>query len=102
MGGDGTAPTRWVTIGGTRVSIDDTGDGTASQRFAEALEDAGGTAVDPSDEADVRIVILGAVRSREARLRAGALEVVADVVLGSYRPAFAKHFASACANRARG
>jgi len=100
--GDRTASTRWVIIGGTLVSIDDTGDGTASQQFAEALQDAGGAAVNPSDEPDVRIVILGAVRSREARLRAGAREVSADLVLGSHRPAFAKHFASACATRASG
>jgi hypothetical protein len=91
-----------VIIGGTRVSIDDTGDGTASQQFAEALLDAGGAAADPSGTPDVHIVILGAVRSREARLRAGAPEVARNLVLGSHRPAFAKHFASTCAHKASG
>jgi len=100
--GDGTAPTRWVIIGGTRVQIEDTGDGTASQQFAEALLDAGGSTVDSSETPDVRIVILGAVRSREAQRRAEAPEVARDLVLGSHRPAFAKHFASTCTNKASG
>ncbi|TNF59962.1 MAG: hypothetical protein EP303_07720 [Deltaproteobacteria bacterium] len=88
-----------VTIGGRVVSVLDTGDGAASLRFVDALLDAGVTCLDSANDArpDLRIVIRGAPRSAEARLRAEVLEEAADVVLGSARPAFARHFGSTCA-----
>lgn len=98
----GPAPTTpvLVTIGGKVVSVLDTGDGAASLRLVEALVDAGVIRVDSANDAkpDLRIVIRGTPQSAEARLRAEALEEAADVVLGSVRPAFARHFGSTCAH----
>ena len=88
-----------VTIGGQLVSVVDTGDGVASDRFVDALLEVGAAGIAPSEDAppDLRIVIRGTPTSPEARLRAEVLEEAADVVLGSPRPAFARHFGLACA-----
>jgi len=88
-----------VTIGGQLVSVVDTGDGVATSRFVDALVEAGAAGIDSSSDVtpDLRIVIRNAPNSPEARLRAGALEGAADVVLGSARPAFARYLGLACA-----
>lgn len=102
--GEAPAPTRHVIVGGARVSIDDTGDGTGAARLVEALVGAGGSLIDTADDrrADFRIVVRGETPSRESRVHAEALEREADLVLGSARTAFAGYFASACAGRATG
>jgi hypothetical protein len=91
------APTAFplhVRIGPRTVSVVDTGDGNASRRFADALAQAGGTLLDPSEDvgADIRIVIRGNPLSQQGRLRAEALEESADVVLGSDRASFARYY----------
>lgn len=88
-----------VTIRGQLVSVVDTGDGVESDRFVDVLLEVGAAVVASSGDAtpDLRIVIRGTPASPEARLRAQALEEAADVVLGSPRPAFARHFGLACA-----
>lgn len=88
-----------VSIGGRLVSVVDTGDGVASRRFVDLMLDAGARRVDASSDAnaDMEIVIRGTPKTPEARLRAEVLEQAADLVLGSARPAFARHFDSACA-----
>ncbi len=88
-----------VSVAGRLVSVVDTGDGVASVHFVDVLVDAGATRVDSTSDTKraIGIVIRGRAESPEARLRAEAVEEAADVVLGSARPAFAKHFASACA-----
>lgn len=98
----GRPPTWHLLIEGTRVAVDDTGDGRGGATLCEALVQAGAERLEPGDDAspDVRIVVRGTAPSQEARRRAAVLEQEADVVLGSARPAFATHFASACAERA--
>jgi hypothetical protein len=88
-----------VTIEGQLISVVDTGDGVASDRFADALLEAGAAGMAPSGDAppDLCIVIRGTPTSPEARLRAKVLEEAADVVLGSPRPAFARYFGLVCA-----
>ncbi len=88
-----------VTIGGQLVSVVDTGDGVASDRFIDALLEAGAAGIASSGDAtpDLHIVIRETPTSPEARLRAEVLEEAADVVLGSARPSFARHFGLACA-----
>jgi hypothetical protein len=88
-----------VRFGDRLVSVVDTGDGLASGRFVDALLAAGAERVDSPGEASrhTRIVIRGTPKSREARLRAEALEEAADLILGSMRPGFARYFGSACA-----
>ena len=95
-------PTRHVMLGATRIAIDDGGTGEGSARFAQALIDAGAQPVelDAGVQPDVRVVVRGTATTRDARLRSRALEERADLVLGSARPAFAAHFASACAVKA--
>jgi len=82
-----------LTIGGRLVSVADSGGGLASARFVSALIDAGAVPVDSPGVArpDLRIVVRGTPHSREARLRAQALEEEADVILGSVRPVFARY-----------
>ena len=88
-----------VIIEGQRVSVYDAGDGGLSLGFVEQLIEAGAKRVGSADDtrADICVVIRGPLRTPEARRDAEALEGVADVVLGSARPAFARVFASACA-----
>jgi hypothetical protein len=88
-----------VTVGRQLVSITDTGDGIASRRFIDALLEAGAARLDDGSgpKPDLRIVIRGAPKSPEARLRADVLEEAADLVLGADRPAFARLLALACA-----
>jgi len=88
-----------VRIRGQLVSVVDTGNGVASDRFVDALLEVGSAGIAPSGDAppDLRIVIRGTPASPEARLRAKVLEEAADVVLGSPRPAFARLFGLACA-----
>jgi len=88
-----------VNIGGRLVSVVDTGDGASGRRFTDLLVDAGATRVTRGSDAnpDMRVVILGTPQSPAATARAEVLEEAADVLLGSARPAFARHFASACA-----
>jgi hypothetical protein len=102
IGDSGDAPVKAplrVAIGARLVSVVDADDGLAALRFVDVLVDAGAARVDAAADAnpDIRIVIRGAPRSAEAQLRAEVLEEDADVVLGSARAAFARHFASACA-----
>ena len=93
-----------VTIGGHLVSVIDTGDGAAADRFADALVEVGATRVDSVSNATpgTRIVIRSAPTSPEERLSAEVLEDAADLVLGSARPAFARHFGLACARWVNG
>ena len=81
-----------VTVGRQLVSIADTGDAIASRRFVDALLEAGAAHLDDGSDPkpDLRIVIRGAPKSPEARLRAGLLEEAADLVLGTARPALAR------------
>jgi hypothetical protein len=90
-----------VRFGDLLVSVVDAGDGLASGRFVDVLLAAGAERVDSSGEATphTRIVIRGTPKSREARLRAEALEETADLILGSVRLGFARYFGSACACR---
>ena len=92
-------PPLLVSVAGRLVSVVDTGDGVASVHFVGALVDAGATRVDSTSgtRRAIGIVIRGRAESFEGRLRAEAVEEAADVVLGSARPGFAGHFASACA-----
>jgi hypothetical protein len=79
-----------VRLGRRLVSIVDTGDGTESRRLADALiEDGAVTCERDETPPTLRIVIRGAPRSAEARIRADVLEEAADLVLGAARPAFA-------------
>lgn len=86
-----------VQLTTARVSVDDTGDGSAAKRFARLLTESGGALVDDTTEKDpdLRIVIRRAAQAQSsaARLRAEALEEGADVVLGSARPCFARRLA---------
>lgn len=92
------APPRLVRLGAELVSVSDTGDGSAADRFAALLCDAGASPVDPEDHpVGLRIVVRAPLPSLEARARAEVLEEGADVVLGSVRPAFALLLAAACA-----
>jgi len=88
-----------VRIRGRLVTVVDAGDGVGGDRFVDALVEVGAARVDSARDATpaVRIVIRGAPKSPEGRLRAEALEEAADVVLGSARPAFARYFGLACA-----
>jgi hypothetical protein len=88
---------RLLRIENRLLSILDTGDGTASLRFAKMLTDAGAALAEPSADAgpDLRIVIRGAPASAHGRARAEALEESADLILGSARPAFATLLGSA-------
>lgn len=93
-------PVTIVSIGTKRVSIADTGDGIAGRRFVDALLEAGAARLDGGSgpKPDLCIVIRGAPKSPEARLRADVLEEAADLVLGAARPAFAGLLVLACAS----
>jgi hypothetical protein len=71
----------------------DAHDGSAAEQFVACLRDAGATDAHGDVEADFLIVIRSATQSPEARPRAKLMEQTADVVLGSVRPAFARHLA---------
>lgn len=86
-----------VTIGTRVVTIEDAHDGARARQLADQLIDAGAER-SPSayaDRADFRIAVRSTPESNEAQLRAEVLEETADVVLGSARPAFARHFVEA-------
>ena len=100
---DGAAPAEppppvLLRVGTRIVSVADTGDGSAAQRFAAVLLDAGARRLtsDGAPPTDDRIVIRSPLPAAHWRRRAEALEETADVILGSVRPAFAALFASAC------
>ena len=88
-----------VRIGRRLASVIDTGDGTAASRFGDALVRAGGHIVDSESASGplTRIVIRTPLESPQARLRAEAIELDAELVLGSARSAFAERFVKACA-----
>ncbi len=78
----------------------DEGDGSAANRLASCLAEAGATPLDADADAEadhqpIRIVIRAGALKAEARKRAAALEAAADVVLGSTRPAFARRLVEA-------
>jgi len=83
----------FVTLGDRAVSVADAHDGLAAERFVACLRDAGATDADSHVEADFLVVIRVATQSAEARSHATRMEQTADVVLGSVRPAFARHLA---------
>jgi hypothetical protein len=88
-----------VSIGGQLVTVVDTGDGVARDRFVDVLVEAGAARVDSGSNTtpELRIVIRRTPASPEGRRRAEVLEAAADVVLGSARPSFARHLGLACA-----
>ena len=99
---DGDPPVqapRAVALGEQLVSVADTEDGRSAVRFIDLLVDAGAARVDSASDAkvDIRVVICEPSKTPATPLRAEAIENVADLVLGSARPAFARLFASACA-----
>ena len=83
----------FVTLGDRVLSVADAHDGSAAEQFVACLRDAGATDAHGDVEADFLIVIRSAAHSAEARSRAKLMEQTADVVLGSARPAFARHLA---------
>jgi len=107
VGGTGVKPVSapWIlSLGRLKVSVIDAGDGSASQRFVEALIEAGAVCLDADTErtADFSIVIRAAPLTPDGRLRAEVLEEGADLVLGSARPVFAELFGSTCARWVNG
>ena len=82
-----------VMLGDRAISVADAHDGLAAERFVTCLRDAGATDAHGDVEADFLIVIRSVTSSAEARSRVKLMEQTADVVLGSARPAFARHFA---------
>lgn len=83
----------FVTLGDRILSIADAHDGSAAEQFVACLRDAGATEAHRDVEAEFLIVIRSATQSPEARSHAKLMEQTADVVLGSVRPAFARHLA---------
>lgn len=93
-----------LSLGRLKVSVIDAGDGSATQRFAQALIEAGAVRLDADTEriADFSIVIRSAPMTPDGRLRAEVLEESADLVLGSARAVFAELFGSTCARWVKG
>ena len=76
-----------VRVGARTVIIEDGGNGAAARRVADWMVDAGATRGSKDSEAGaLRVVIRGGPRSADPDLEADA-----DFVLGSARPAFARH-----------
>ena len=90
-----------VRVGERVVSIYDGGTGASARRFADALVALGGRIVDAAGAPppELRIAIRSAGESFQDRAHARSLEASVDIVLGSVRPEFARHFVKAC-NRA--
>jgi len=80
-----------LRVGQTTVWVEDSSAGAEARKLASAMIEAGATEVaDPGPDAGLRISILTSGAGRP-RTRDEDLASHADFVLGSARPAFARH-----------